>query len=279
VPILTGAAVLNGDPVRWVCFVVDLSARRAQEAVRQASMAEAQHDLRNTLGVARWQVQMLRTLLEGAPLDDKSLRQAVEVIEDATVRMNATIDDLMGVVLLRVGQAADLKLGPTDLLAAAERAAERCRRTTDRHAVIVQTAEPALVGTWDGAKLDRVLDNLLGNAVKYSPHGRTVAVSVARERAADGDWAVLAVRDEGIGIPDVDLAIVFDPYTRGSNVVGGSRGSGLGLAGAKRIVEAHGGTIEVESREGHGSTFTVRLPLAGPRAGDRSLTENDAGTR
>jgi signal transduction histidine kinase len=107
-----------------------------------------------------------------------------------------------------------------------------------------------------------VLGNLLGNAVKYSPAGGEVAVRVVRERDAGGRaWAVVAVRDQGIGIPVADLPHVFERYRRGSNVGGRIVGSGVGLAGARQIVEQHGGTIAVASEEGRGSTFSLRLPL------------------
>ena len=85
-------------------------------------------------------------------------------------------------------------------------------------------------------------------------------MSVARE----GEWAVLAVRDRGIGIPAADLPRIFERYHRAANAAGQFAGTGIGLAGARQIVEQHGGAIAVESAEGAGSTFTVRLPLAPP---------------
>jgi signal transduction histidine kinase len=86
-------------------------------------------------------------------------------------------------------------------------------------------------------------------------------VRLAREEDNKGARAVLAVRDEGIGIPAADLPRVFERFYRASNAASQVRGTGLGLAGVRQIVEEHGGTIEVVSTEGRGSTFTVRLPL------------------
>jgi signal transduction histidine kinase len=105
-----------------------------------------------------------------------------------------------------------------------------------------------------------VLENLLSNAAKYSPNGGDIMVRVAR----DGDLAVLSVEDHGLGIPAIDLSRIFEPYGRGSNVTGRIAGSGLGRAGAKGVVEQHGGTITVTSTEGDGSIFTIRLPLSDP---------------
>ena len=103
-----------------------------------------------------------------------------------------------------------------------------------------------------------MLANLLSNAVKYSPRGGEILLDVRREH----DEAVLIVTDQGIGIPAQDLPHVFERYQRASNVVGRIAGSGLGLASVKDIVQQHGGMIRVDSVEGEGTIFTVRLPLA-----------------
>jgi signal transduction histidine kinase len=110
----------------------------------------------------------------------------------------------------------------------------------------------------DAIRLARVLDNLLGNAIKYSPKGGEIAVGVTRE----GRWAVLTVADEGMGIPAEDRSLIFEQFHRGRNVAGQMAGTGVGLAFVRRVVEQHGGNISVESQEGVGSTFTVRLPLS-----------------
>jgi signal transduction histidine kinase len=123
---------------------------------------------------------------------------------------------------------------------------------------------PAVVGWWDERRLERVLANLLTNAIKYSPDGGEILVRVDLEQGPTGPRSLLAVTDCGVGIPAADLPHVFERYRRGGNV-GGIAGSGIGLFGSRRIVEQHGGTIEAASREGNGSTFTLRLPL-GPEA-------------
>ena len=114
-----------------------------------------------------------------------------------------------------------------------------------------------MLGNWDGLRLGRVLSNLIDNAIKYSTDGGPVLVRVAR----DGDWAVLAVEDRGIGIPAAELGRVFQRFQRGSNAVERAGGSGIGLASAHRIVESHGGSIAVQSQEGAGTIFVVRLPV------------------
>jgi signal transduction histidine kinase len=130
-----------------------------------------------------------------------------------------------------------------------------------RHRLRVEAAEPHIVGVWDAARLERVLDNLLGNALKYSRAGGEITVTVAREEGRAGARAVLAVQDQGMGIPAADQPHMFEPFRRGSNVNGRVGGTGLGLAGVRRIVEEYGGTIELASQENEGTTVEVRLPL------------------
>jgi signal transduction histidine kinase len=111
-----------------------------------------------------------------------------------------------------------------------------------------------------------VLDNLLGNALKYSPRPDCITVGLEREADIEGEWAVIRVHDHGVGIPAAELRRVFDRFYRGSNVASEIRGVGVGLAGVRQIMQQHAGRISVESQEGVGSTFTVRLPL-GPVPG------------
>ena len=107
-----------------------------------------------------------------------------------------------------------------------------------------------------------MLSNLLANAVKYSPADAEITVTAGDERRGGEAWARLTVQDRGVGIPATDLPHVFERYYRAGNVVGRFQGEGIGLADARQIVEQHGGTITVHSREDEGSTFSVRLPLA-----------------
>jgi len=103
----------------------------------------------------------------------------------------------------------------------------------------------------------------LSNATKYSPDGGRVTLTVRREAHPSGGVAVLSVRDTGLGIPAADLPRSFDRFYRAGNVSGRIAGTGIGLVGVKRLVEQHGGSIEVESFLGVGTTFVVRLPLSG----------------
>jgi signal transduction histidine kinase len=247
--------------------------RKSGEVVRrreQAWYTSVSHDLRTPLTVIKVHAQLGRRRPGAA---DSTVLSSLEHIERAATRMARWIDDLLQVSRVQANEDIALDLGQADLVELAQQAIAEHQTDTERHVLVLDRCSDDVVGTWDAASLERVLDNLLGNAIKYSPAGGQVSVSIGRE---DG-WAVLQVRDQGIGIPDADLERIFEPYTRGSNVEGRISGTGLGLAGARGVVERHGGTLEVDSREGEGSTFIVRLPLESDlSAAGKQLARSDS---
>jgi signal transduction histidine kinase len=243
---------------------------------RDDFVAAAAHDLKNPLTVVHGEAQALqqyvRRLVEqpGSGAAER-LATGLTRIDHAALRTLALLNELLDTVRLQAGKTLDLVVHPTDLVALAQRVVAIYQPLTDQHRLIVQAQVPALVGQWDAFRLERVLENLLSNAVKYSTEGE-ISVSVwqedhppasenGRANRMGRSWAVLTVRDQGLGIPAADLPRVFRRFERGGNVAGRLPGSGIGLAGTRRIVEQHGGTISVESVEGVGSTFAVRLPL------------------
>jgi signal transduction histidine kinase len=156
----------------------------------------------------------------------------------------------------------ELRPGRVDMGHVAREAVElACVAHPSHHVELAQPPEPIEVGA-DAVRLQQVLDNLLQNAIKYSPEGSRVRVTLS----ADEREAAISVADEGGGIPAEDLPLVFDPFFR-SKSAGDAPGTGLGLSVARQIVAAHGGRIDVQSQPGHGSTFTVVLPRALQRPG------------
>jgi signal transduction histidine kinase len=180
-------------------------------------------------------------------------------IEATVERMTRMIDELLDVARLELGSPLQLHPQWMDLVEVVRRIVAEHQQRTDCH-LIRLAAEPVLFGEWDLARLERVLDNLLGNAVKYSPDGGVITVVVVREEDDTGAWAILSVRDQSVGIPGPDLGHIFERFQRLQNL-GRFSGTGIRLAAIRGIVEQHGGTITVDSREGAGITFSVRLPL------------------
>jgi signal transduction histidine kinase len=217
------------------------------------------HDIKNPLAVVRAGAQLLdRRLSRPVPVDPTVLRAGLKQIENASNRMTLLLDDLLDALAAGTGGHPVVARRPVDLVRLARQVAERYQSTTDQHAVRVESRAETVVGSWDPGRLERVLANLLSNALKFSPDGGEVVVAVR----ADGDWAELTVRDQGLGIPAAEVDRIFDPFHRCGNVVGRVSGTGLGLPGVRQTVEAHGGSIGVETREGVGTTLRVRLPIA-----------------
>jgi signal transduction histidine kinase len=230
------------------------------------------HDARTPLTTIKLAARVLRLRLAqlGARSDD--LDEPLRGIEEAAVRLAALMNDLLDAGRLEAGQPLPLDCHPTDLTALARSIAVAHQQMTDQHRIEVTTDGSDLIGKWDALRLTRVVSNLLDNAIKYSPRGGLVRIRLMREppgERVDHDdgavwpshWAVLSVEDNGIGIPAADLPHTFERFHRAANVADRFPGTGLGLAGARQIVEQHGGTIAVTSEEGKGTTVTVRLPL------------------
>jgi len=174
----------------------------------------------------------------------------------AARRMLATIEGMTDAADVRMGQALVLRTEIVDLgdVARAAAAVARVAGPTGMAVINVDAGDGVRV-TGDRARLERVTRHLIDNAVTYSPAGEPVAVAVARA----GPDAVLVVRDRGVGIPADELPRLFTPYDRASTAIG-RPGTGLGLPGARAIVEGLGGTIVIESAAGQGTTVRVTLP-------------------
>lgn len=174
--------------------------------------------------------------------------------------MAASIDELMDLARLRMDRSLELHRQPTDLAALVREVAAEHPQATDRHRIHVE-GEGSLMGSWDRVRITRVVQNLIGNAVRYSPDGGTITANVERQTDESGTWAVVRIVDQGVGVPSEDLPRIFEQFHRGTNVIGKVGGTGIGLFSVRQIVEQHGGKVTVESQEGQGSTFTVYLPL------------------
>jgi len=232
------------------------AALRQQIKLRDEFMATVSHDLKTPLTFIKGLAALRRRRAQPIP-ETQPLLDALEQIEHSASRMARQLDELVDASCLEAGRAIELHREPIDLVALTQRVVLEHQQTTERHVVRVESSQPEVVGSWDPVRLERVLSNLLNNAIKYSPRGGSVRVHIGLD-----DGAVVRVEDQGEGIPASDLPLIFERFHRGANVEKQIPGSGIGLAGARQIVELHGGTIGAESSVGQGTTFTLRLPLA-----------------
>ena len=263
-PLLINSAPLrdaSGQIAGGVAVFQDITALKELEQQKDEFLAAASHDLKNPLANIKGRAQLLRR--RALRLTDSEASRLVEglgQIDLAASRATTMINELLDLTRLQMGRSLDLDPQPMDLVSLAGRVVSEYQQTTDRHVIELDLEAPTLEGVWDAQRLERVLANLFSNAIKYSPDGGTITVTLRHETDDRGSWAIVRVRDRGIGIPAQDVASIFQRFHRGSNVAGRISGTGLGLAGAQQIVELHRGSISVESEPGSGSIFTLRLP-------------------
>ena len=235
------------------------------EARLRAFVADASHELRTPLTTATGWIELY---LQGGLADEDRRDQAMRRAMSQLGRMRVLIDELA--LLARLDRARPLDLDPVDLTTLATEVVEDARVINPERSFSLHAAGPALL-LGDAPKLQQVLQNLVGNAVQHTPPGSPVEVTV---RAAvsnsggtgesEGRVHTLLVTDHGPGIPVEDRAHVFTRFWRGdASRARHTGGTGLGLAIVSSIVAAHGGTSEVISQVGRGTTIRVRLPAKG----------------
>ena len=245
-----------------VIVLNDVTAMQRLENVRRDFVANVSHELKTPIASIKGFVE---TLLDGAGDDPADQRRFLSIIARQADRLASIIEDLLS--LSRIEQSEGTGNLPresaliADLLSAVT--VDCLPRAGDRSIQLDVSCDPHIEAEINAPLLEQALINLVDNAIKYSDPGRTVWITVGVETEANGRGpaVVITVRDEGCGIEAEHLPRLFERFYRvdkaRSRKVGGT---GLGLSIVKHIVQAHGGTVAVESEPGVGSTFTIRLP-------------------
>ena len=233
-----------------------LSKHRAEqehERLRSALLDSVTHEFRTPLTSIKASVT---TLLSGATLNDQSTKELLTVINEETDRLNRLVGEASEMAQLDAGMF-QLDLQPHSIQDALAPALEDAKSSLENHSVEV-IAPPSLPDVrMDVQRIREVLMHLLENAGKYSGPGSAIKVTAE----AKGDRVVVSVADRGPGIDSFEQSLIFDKFYRGHNQRYTAPGTGMGLAIAKVIVEAHGGTISVVSQLGSGSVFSFSLPI------------------
>jgi PAS domain S-box-containing protein len=239
-----------------------LSDLRASLRTRDAFLASASHDLKNPLASIKATAQLMLRRLERAGTSNSDTQyQALERINSTVTRAARELDELLDLARLQLDRPLDLERHPVDLVQLARTIAADYQQATELHRLRLETLVDELVGDWDERRLTRALGNLVSNALKYSPEGGEIVLRVGLELRDGSRWAVVAVQDHGLGIPQAERERIFERFQRATNVEGRIAGTGIGLASVRHIAQSHGGEVWVESEEGAGSTFSIRLPL------------------
>ncbi len=289
---LTAAGLLprgSERPVGAIAIFHDVTRLRALESVRQEFVANVSHELRTPLSIINGYLETL--LEEGALEDPVTARRFLGVMAKHGQRLNLLVGDLLTLSELEGGPHGRgtplAPIGPLhrqtlEVRVSLERVVERLGPVAAGQGITLTVDAPAaLCVEADGHRLDQALFNLLDNALKYGQPATDPEVAVrARPCAEDPDWVEISVTDHGPGIPLADQGHVFERFYRvhkdRSREAGGT---GLGLSIVKHIAQAHGGSVALESRPGHGATFRLRLPVApdGTEATDENFSLSETG--
>ena len=226
---------------------------RESEKHKRDLISMVSHELRTPLSAVLGFTSLL--LEREFPPDEQ--QRYLEIVDTQARRLAALAGDFLDVQLLE-GGGFELDRAPFDLVELAREQTRLFFSHSEGHELVLDVPDEPVVVDGDRDRLAQVVGNLLSNAIKYSPEGGKVRVRVGRR---DGR-AVFAVTDAGLGIPVEDRERVFDKFFRGAAKTTTVGGTGLGLAVAREIVTTHGGTIDVDSTIGVGSTFTFELPLS-----------------
>lgn len=227
------------------------------EQMREAFLATTVHEVRQPITKISGFAQLAERMVDRPDLDPVRIREALHQIRDAVNQMNALLETLvdssqnaLGGLVLQP-QIAEISAVLTDVI-------EHLEPGVAGRVKVEYSSTEALNAQLDVLRAGQVMNNIIGNAAKYSPADTDITITVA----VRGDRAIISVADDGIGIPEDDLPLLFGRYMRAQNALGHAPGLGLGLYLSRAIVEAHGGRIWAESPgPGQGTTVFVELPL------------------
>lgn len=245
----------EGQLVSVIANIRDITNFRRAQEMQNIFISTISHELRTPVALIKGYAGTLRR--DDAQWDLNIIRQSLNVIEDEADRLTDLIEDLLTASKIQAQRDISLTLGDVRLDLLAARSVERLSTQTRQHTLELSFPEAFPVIQGDNTRLRQVIDNLITNAIKYSPEGGTITVG---GRFTEHN-VTLFVRDEGEGIPEHEQTHIFDRFYRvDNNLSRKTKGTGLGLYLVKVIIEAHEGRIAVKSQPGHGATFYFNLP-------------------
>ncbi|MGH2598003.1 MAG: sensor histidine kinase, partial [Dehalococcoidia bacterium] len=250
----TVSPIVGGGEWAVLLILQDTTEVRRAETTRRDFVANVSHELRTPLAGIKAVVETLR---DGAVDDPEAAAEFLGRVDEEVDRLVQLVEELMHLSRIESG-AAPMELTEVRPHGLLVRSAERFRHQAERAGVEVTVEEADLPPMRaDPERLAQAVGNLVHNAIKFTPPGGRVTLSATQ---ADG-MVRLTITDTGSGIDPADLPRIFERFYVADRARS-QRGTGLGLAIVKHVVRAHGGTVEVESALGEGSTFTIEIPVA-----------------
>lgn len=249
----------DGGDYQMLVYLRDIEQRRKMDELKDEFIGLVSHELRSPLTVIMGAVKT--ALADGSHLSQREMQELLEDAAYETDSLNHLLENLLELSRARADRLS-LYVTPVNLREVVRKVISQVRRQSSPHRFVVDLPEELPPIHVDELRLERILHNLLENAVNYSPGGGDIRVVVER----DGGLLTIGVSDQGMGISPEDQARLFRPFERAEVArIGGIGGAGLGLLVCRRLVEAHGGEIWVKSEAGQGATFFFTLPLEAKR--------------
>ncbi len=246
----------DGKLANIIANVRDITNFRKAQEMQSTFISVISHELKTPVAIIKGYAATLRR--SDAHWEPSVIRDNLEVIEDEADRLNALIQNLLAASKLQVEREMTLDMGEVWLDEVVERAVARVRNQTQIHQFVIDIQKDFPVIHGDETRLRQVMDNLLSNAIKYSPDGGEIRI----EGHYDANSVLISVTDHGVGLSIEDQDRVFERFFRVDGKLSRkTQGTGLGLYLSRAIIEAHGGTIRVDSKPGQGATFTFTIPL------------------
>ncbi|MCC6615895.1 MAG: PAS domain S-box protein [Anaerolineae bacterium] len=246
----------DGRLARIIANVRDITNFRQAQEMQNVFISGISHELKTPVALIKGHAATLRR--DDVEWDKEIVREYSAVIEEESDRLTALIENLLTASRIQAQEGINIDAGDLRLDQLAARVVERFNTQTSGHKLVLDFPPNFPVIQGDETRLRQVLDNLISNAIKYSPNGGEITIGGYATAAS----ATVYVKDQGVGMSDADQERIFERFYRVDGALSRkTQGTGLGLYLAKAIVEAHGGRIWVESAPGQGATFFFTLPL------------------
>jgi two-component system sensor histidine kinase ResE len=245
-----------------VAVLRDVTEEARLEKLRKDFVANVSHELRTPLSMLQGYSEALLDDIASSPEERRELAQ---VINEESLRMGRLVQDLLDLARLEAGRL-ELNAVETELLPLLQRVHRKFAALARERDITLKLEADASEGALrleraDEDRLEQVFTNLLDNAIRHTPPEASIVVRAVRVEKESNDFVRIEVEDQGHGIPPEDVPFVFERFYKADKARKRSSGTGLGLAIVKNLVEAHEGTVGVKSRIGHGTTFTVTIPI------------------
>ncbi len=226
--------------------------------LQQQFVSMASHEFRTPLAIIDTAAQRMKRRADENRLTPEEAVQRIDKIRDAVGRMTRLMDSTLNMARMEEGKFK-VEIKPCDIGKVVREVCERQQEMSENHVISYDLADLPVTIQADTDFLEQALTNLFSNAVKYAPDAPDIEIKGYTE----GDQVVITVRDQGVGIDEDELDRIGERFFR-ARTSAGTAGTGLGLNLAMTLVEMHGGSVSIESKNGEDSTFTIRLPIAGP---------------